>query len=172
MRKIVLMLLILMILPTCTKNKGIIPMEGLKITSSAFEHNSNIPIKYTADGENINPLLNIANIPSKTKSLVLIMDDPDAPRGDWVHWLIWNIPPSKTNIDENSIPGTQGLNSFKQNSYSGPSPPSGTHRYFFKIYALDIELSLKPSSKKQDVEQAIKSHILAKGELIGLYTKH
>lgn len=147
-------------------------MEELKITSPVFGHNHNIPLKYTAQGENISPPLNIQNIPPKTKSLVLIVDDPDAPVGTWIHWLVWNIPPSTTTIEENSIQGIEGINSFKQNSYRGPDPPSGTHRYFFKIFALDTELSLKKSSKKQDVEEAMKKHILVKAELIGLYAKH
>lgn len=145
-------------------------MTELKITSSAFEHNGNIPAKYTADGEDVNPPLHIEGIPEGTQSLVLIVDDPDAPMGTWDHWTVWNINPTD-NIGENTVPGTEGMNDFKKHSYGGPSPPSGTHRYFFKVYALDTKLDLDPDSKKADVEKAMEGHILAKGELIGLYSR-
>lgn len=118
----------------------------------------------------MNPPLNIEGTPSKTKSLVLIIDDPDAPMGTWDHWIVWNIPP-KAKIEENAVPGIEGMNSFKRHTYGGPCPPSGTHRYFFKIYSLDTLLNLPQNSRKKDVETAIKDHTLAKGELIGLYTR-
>jgi len=141
----------------------------MKLTSSDFEHMEKIPSKFTGDGEDINPNLEISNIPENTKSLVLIFDDPDAPMGTWVHWLIWNISPTTSLISENSIPGIQGKNSLGRNDYGGPMPPSGTHRYFFKLYALDKVLDLKEGSNKQELEKAIQNNILDKAELIGLY---
>jgi Raf kinase inhibitor-like YbhB/YbcL family protein len=146
-------------------------MSQLTIKSSAFEHNKPMPKKYTCIGEDINPPLTIEGIPTETKSLVLLMDDPDAVNGIFDHWVVWNIPPSTTNIAENTVPGTEGLNSGREHGYYGPCPPSGTHRYFFKVYALDTELGLSANSKKKDVEKAMQGHILAKGELIGLFHK-
>jgi len=145
-------------------------MKELTITSPAFERNKLIPSKYTCDGDDVNPPLNIKGTPEETKSLVLIVDDPDAPMGTWDHWIVWNIPPTNK-IEENSVPGTEGLNNFRRHSYGGPCPPSGTHRYFFKVYALDTKLDLNPNSRKKDVEKAMKDHILAKGELVGLYSR-
>jgi Raf kinase inhibitor-like YbhB/YbcL family protein len=144
-------------------------MSQLTIKSSAFEHNKPMPKKYTCVGEDINPPLTIEGTPPKTKSLVLLMDDPDAVNGIFDHWVVWNIPPSTTNIAENTVPGTEGLNSGREHGYYSPCPPSGTHRYFFKVYALDTELELSANSKKKDVEKAMQGHILAKGELIGLF---
>ena len=145
-------------------------MKELTIISPAFESNKSIPSKYTCDGNDVNPPLNIKGIPEETKSLVFIVDDPDAPMGTWDHWIVWNIPPTNK-IEENSVPGTEGLNDFRKHSYGGPCPPSGTHRYFFKVYALDTKLNLDPNSRKKDVEKAMKNHILAKGELVGLYSR-
>ncbi len=143
---------------------------ALKVTSSAFENNGKIPSRYTCDGENISPPLNIEGIPEGTESLVLIVDDPDAPRGNWDHWIVWNIQP-KRDIEEGSVPGVEGMNDFRKNSYGGPCPPSGTHRYFFKVYALDTHLDLTKDSTKSIVEKAMQNHILAKGELVGLYSR-
>jgi len=145
-------------------------MKKLTITSPAFENNGFIPVKYTGDGDDVNPPLNIGGISEETKSLVLIVDDPDAPMGTWDHWIVWNIPPSEK-IEEDSVPGVEGLNDFRKRSYGGPSPPFGTHRYFFKVYALDTKLDLAPNSRKKDVERAMKGHIIAQGELIGLYSR-
>ena len=142
----------------------------LEVTSPVFKHNSPIPSKYTCDGENMNPPLSIKGLPEGTKSIVLIVDDPDAPMGTWDHWVVWNISP-REKIEENTVPGTEGLNDFRRRSYGGPCPPSGTHRYFFKVYALDTMLELSPNSKKRDVEKAIEGHTLAKGEIIGLYRR-
>jgi Raf kinase inhibitor-like YbhB/YbcL family protein len=138
------------------------------IVASDFEHNQPIPKRYTCDGEDINPPLAIEGIPEETKSLVLIVDDPDAPVGTWVHWVVWNIPVTSA-IAENSVPGKEGFNSWNRNSYGGACPPDGTHRYFFKVYALDIVLDLGVNANKADVEKAMKGHIVAQGELIGLY---
>lgn len=144
--------------------------SALSITSPAFAHNSPIPQKYTCQGENVNPPLSIDHIPEGTKSMVLIVDDPDAPGGNFDHWIVWNIPPTAL-IAENSVPGTEGKNDYGINHYKGPCPPSGTHRYFFKLYALDTLLDLKTGDDKKTVEQAMRPFILASGELIGLYKK-
>ena len=140
------------------------------ITSPVFKNNEMIPRKYTCDGADVNPTLNIRGIPRKAESLVLIVDDPDAPMGTWDHWIVWNIPPEER-IEENSVPGIEGLNDFRKHSYGGPCPPSGTHRYFFRVYALDAMLDLKPNSRKRDVERAMRGHILAQGEIVGLYRR-
>jgi Raf kinase inhibitor-like YbhB/YbcL family protein len=145
-------------------------LEELQVTSPMFKHNGYIPAKYTCDGENVNPPLNITGFPKETRSLVLIVDDPDAPMGTWDHWVVWNISPREI-IKENTVPGTEGLNDFRKHSYGGPCPPSGTHRYFFKVYALDTTLELSPNSKKRDVEKAITGHMLSKGEMVGLYRR-
>ncbi|MCL4429551.1 MAG: YbhB/YbcL family Raf kinase inhibitor-like protein [Chloroflexi bacterium] len=144
-------------------------MKELTIKSPAFQHNSPIPKKYSCDGEDTNPPITIEGTPKESKSLALVVDDPDAPGGTFDHWVVWNIPPSTTKIAEHSVPGTEGLNSARQRGFMGPCPPSGTHRYFFKVYALDAELSLGAKSTKKDLEKAMQGHILAKGELIGLY---
>ena len=145
-------------------------MKTLSVSSSAFENNKLIPAKYTCDGDDVNPPLTIEGTPAETKSLVLIVDDPDAPSGTWDHWVVWNIPPTNR-IEENAVPGTEGLNTYRKHSYGGPCPPWGTHRYFFKVYALDTKLTLNPNSRKKDVEKAMKDHVLAKGELVGLYRR-
>ena len=146
-------------------------MEQLSIKSPAFEHGKLIPKKYSCDGQDINPPLTIEGIPKEAKTLVLAVDDPDAPSGTFDHWIVWNIPASASKIGENTVPGTEGMNSARQQGYMGPCPPSGTHRYFFKVYALDTELSLGASSRKKDVEKAMQGHIVAKGELVGLYRR-
>ena len=145
----------------------------MKLTS-VFNQGEKIPAKYTADGENINPPLEISRVPSGAKSLVLIVDDPDAPSGTWVHWVVINIPVSGSEfrIEKDSVPGLECMNDFRKVSYGGPSPPSGIHRYFFKVYALDIpDLKLKSSSEKADVEKAMNGHVLDKAELIGIYSR-
>ncbi|MGD0071844.1 MAG: YbhB/YbcL family Raf kinase inhibitor-like protein [Candidatus Bathyarchaeia archaeon] len=144
-------------------------MKELTIKSPAFEHGKLIPKKYSCDGQDINPPLTIEGIPKEAKTLVLAVDDPNAPSGTFDHWIVWNIPASASKIGENTVPGTEGMNGARQQGYMGPCPPSGTHRYFFKVYALDAELSLGASSRKKDVEKAMQGHILAKGELVGLY---
>lgn len=143
----------------------------MKITSLDFKNNGKIPIRFTGDGQNINPNLSIEGVPSGAKNLVLILHDPDAPAKDWVHWLVWNISPNTKLIKENSVPesAVQGINDSRQIGYDGPSPPSGTHRYFFKIFALDTLLSLREGSRREELENAMKGHVLDKAELIGLY---
>ena len=147
-------------------------MKKLSVTSPAFENNKPIPVKYTCDGANINPPLTIEDVPEETKALVLIVDDPDAPMGTFNHWVVWNIPPTTRKIEENTVPGTEGISTSRKHAYGGPCPPYGTHRYFFKVYALDTQLDLKSNSSKRDVEKAMKGHILAEGELMGLYSRH
>jgi Raf kinase inhibitor-like YbhB/YbcL family protein len=143
-------------------------MQKLKIMSSAFKYNERIPAKYTCDGIDVNPPLKFRNIPNGTKSLALIVDDPDAPMGTWIHWIVWNITPAEE-IDEDTVPGIEGINDFNKNSYGGPCPPSGIHRYFFKIYALNAMLDLNSNARKRDLEEAMKGKIISEGELIGLY---
>ncbi|HOK35417.1 MAG TPA: YbhB/YbcL family Raf kinase inhibitor-like protein [Candidatus Pacearchaeota archaeon] len=145
----------------------------MQLKSPAFENNQLIPQKYTCDGENINPPLEISEVPSKAKSLVLIVEDPDAPSGNFTHWLIWNINPSIKEIKEGETPegATEGQNDFSQNSYGGPCPPNGTHHYHFKLYALDTALELDSSTTRENVEKSMKDHILASTELIGLYQR-
>ena len=143
--------------------------SGMKITSPSFENNGAIPERFTCDGKDVNPKLMISEIPGSAKTLALIMDDPDAPMGTWVHWVMWNIPPG--NIPENSTPGTQGLNSWGRKRYGGPCPPSGVHHYFFKVYALDCRLNLPEGATKEDLLKAMEGHIIEKAELIGTYQR-
>jgi len=142
----------------------------LEVSSTAFKHNGSIPSDYTCEGKNINPALEIKNIPTAAKSLAVIMDDPDAPNGTFVHWVTWNLP-VKEIIPENSSPGTEGNNGRGNKGYMGPCPPSGTHHYHFKVYALDTSLDLKAGATKAELESAMKSHILAQGETVGVYKK-
>jgi Raf kinase inhibitor-like YbhB/YbcL family protein len=145
--------------------------KPLLITSSAFKAMKPIPSGYTCEGKDINPPIDIEGIPERAHSLVLIVDDPDAPGKTWVHWLVWNIPIAH-HIKENSVPGVQGSNDFGRQAWGGPCPPSGTHRYFFKVYALDSLLELPSRTTKRELEQAMGDHILAYGELVGLYQKN
>jgi Raf kinase inhibitor-like YbhB/YbcL family protein len=148
-------------------------MSELSITSPAFPHNGMIPIKYTCDGADVSPPLSIGNVPEKTGSLALIVDDPDAPMGTWVHWVVWNIAADTREIPENTVPpgALQGTNDFGKQKYGGPCPPSGTHRYFFKLYALNAPLALKAGATKAQVEEARSGHLLGKTELVGLYRR-
>jgi Raf kinase inhibitor-like YbhB/YbcL family protein len=148
----------------------VVDYKQLDISSTAFKPNEMIPVKYTCEGHDISPPLDIKSIPEETVSLALIVDDPDTPVGTWVHWLAWNIPVTH-HIKENEVHGVEGLNDFVQHHYGGPCPPSGTHRYFFKIYALDALLDLPRSTKKAQLEKAMSEHIIGFGELIGLYKK-
>ena len=150
----------------------------MELKSSAFEAGGMIPKKYTCDGPDASPPLNWSDVPAKAKSLALIVDDPDAPMGTWVHWVAWNIPPDARSLDEgvpkkDSLPnGTkQGTTDFRSIGYGGPCPPSGTHRYFFKLYALDTALNLPLSTTKKDLERAMQGHVLRQVELIGKYAR-
>ena len=142
----------------------------LTISSPSFKHEALIPSTYTCQGSNINPSLVIERIPKEALSLALIMDDPDAPGGPFDHWLVWNIPPVKV-IPENSHPGLEGMNSRGDLGYTGPCPPSGTHRYFFKVYAVDILLETTKGATKEKLEFALQNHTIAYGELMGRYKK-
>ena len=144
----------------------------MKITSSAFHEGGNIPSKFTCDGSDTSPPLQITGVPSEAKSLVLIADDPDAPGGLFTHWLVWNIPPQTNSIAEGSAPkGVQGANDFGKSGYRGPCPPPGTHRYSFKVLALDRELDLRSGAKRGQVDGVMKGHIIAQGQLVGRYAK-
>lgn len=145
----------------------------MKIISPVFENNTKIPSKYTCDGENVNPPLEFVQVPKIAKSLVLIVDDPDAPSKTWVHWVVYNINPKTTKVDENSIPqdGIEGMTDFGKLGYGGPCPPSGNHRYFFKLCALNISFELFPSMTKKNLEKKMQDHVLAQAELIGLYSR-
>ena len=143
---------------------------AMELKTPEFKNNEYIPKKFTYRGGNVNPALIIYDIPAGAKSIALICDDPDAPGKDWVHWVVFNIPVT-AKIEENSAPGKQGVNDFGRNGYDGPCPPFGTHRYIFKIYALDTELDLEEGISKADLERAMEGHILARAELIGLYKK-
>jgi Raf kinase inhibitor-like YbhB/YbcL family protein len=144
----------------------------MKITSSAFQEGGNIPSKFTCDGGDSSPPLQISEIPSSAKSLALVVDDPDAPSGLFTHWIVWNISPQTNGIAEGSTPnGVQGTNDFGKAGYGGPCPPSGTHRYYVKIFALDRELDLPRSTKRNQLDAAMKGHVVAQGELMGRYAK-
>jgi Raf kinase inhibitor-like YbhB/YbcL family protein len=145
----------------------------MTISSPAFENNDTIPRIYTCDEQNINPSLIFSNIPQRAKSLTLIVDDPDAPNGTWVHWTVFNIPPTTTNIAENSVPpeSTLGTTSFGKTGYGGPCPPSGTHRYFFRLYALNTVLKADTKTTKATLEKEMQGHILDQAEIVGLYRR-
>ncbi|MBL7849839.1 MAG: YbhB/YbcL family Raf kinase inhibitor-like protein [Cyclobacteriaceae bacterium] len=144
--------------------------KALAVRSPAFADHAMMPSLYTCEGENINPPLEIGDVPRETRSLVLIVEDPDAPAGTWLHWLVWNIPVTHA-IKENDVPGEQGLNDFGRRNYGGPCPPSGTHRYYFRIYALDDLLELPSGSRRKAVEEAMRNHIVGFGETVGLYKR-
>jgi hypothetical protein len=154
-----------------------VPEESMELTSPSFEQGKPIPKKFTCDGGDVSPALHWTNPPSATTSYALIADDPDAPGKTWVHWVVFNIPGDKTELGK-SFPkedrlddGTiQGTNDFGTNEYGGPCPPSGTHRYFFRLYALDTMLSLYPGTPKDKVMKAMEGHVLAEAELMGTYT--
>ena len=146
------------------------------LQSSAFQNGGNIPKKFTCEAADVTPELNWSGAPEKTQSFALIADDPDAPMRTWVHWVIYDLPPNTTKLSEGvpkqeqAASGTQGTNDFGKIGYSGPCPPPGKpHRYFFKLYALDGKLNLKPGARKAELETAMKGHVLAQAELVGKY---
>ncbi len=162
-------------LNTSTEIQSTAEVNLMKLTSSAFQHNERIASKYTCDGADVNPPLKITNVPASAKSLVLIMDDPDAikPAGKvWDHWIVFNIPPTTTEILEGKEPvGVHGKGTSNNLKYHGPCPPDAEHRYYFKLYALDTMLTLSEGVTKKQVEEAMKGHILAEAELIGRYER-
>lgn len=145
----------------------------MEIKSPAFKNNESIPSEYTCQGGNINPPLEIVDTPTEAISLALVCEDPDAPLGTWTHWLIWNIDARTKIIDKNSKPqgSVEGITSGGQAGYEGPCPPSGTHRYYFKIFALDNVLELDQNADIKKLNETMNNHILDKAELIGLYQK-
>jgi Raf kinase inhibitor-like YbhB/YbcL family protein len=146
----------------------------MEIQSPAFEQHKPIPAKYTCEGQNVSPPLSIRDIPSGTKSLALIMDDPDAPMGTFDHWIVWNLPADTKILDEGASFPNQGKNHFKEVRYGGPCPPKGSnpHRYFFKLFALDGMIDLPKGSSKDQLEDAMEGHIIGKAELVGTYQRN
>lgn len=144
----------------------------MKITSSAFQEGGDIPSKFSRDSGNVNPPLRVEGTPANAKSLVLIVDDPDAPVGLFTHWLVWNIDPKTTEIPGKGVPkgAVEGTNDYPNLGYGGPQPPSGTHRYYFKIFALDQTLDLRSGAKRLELDKAMSGHIIAQGQLMGRYT--
>jgi Raf kinase inhibitor-like YbhB/YbcL family protein len=150
----------------------------ISVSSSAFEEGSMIPSKYTCDGKDISPPLKWEGVPEGTSSIALISDDPDAPMGTWVHWVMWNVPPDAQGLPENVPPDSQlpdgsrqGITDFGRSGYGGPCPPGGTHRYYFKVYALDTMVDLPTSARKGDLLKAAEGHVLAEGQLMGRYSR-
>lgn len=172
-RLLIIPCIIIVVLFSPSLDKEVSSMAALQITSPAFQNNGNIPRQYTCDGKDINPPLVIENVPKGTKSIAVIVDDPDAPVGVWVHWVLWNIDSNTKEIKENAVPqgAVEGMNDFKRHAYGGPCPPSGTHRYFFKVYALDTMLDISPNSQKSALKKAMKGHVLTEGQIVGLYKR-
>jgi hypothetical protein len=151
---------------------------GLTLTSSAFTEGQPIPAAYTCDGRDVSPPLAWDEPPAGTRSFVLLSEDPDAPRGPWVHWVLYNVPPSARRLaagqpGDAKLPGggLQGMSDFGRTGYGGPCPPSGTHRYYFRLYALDTMLDTPPGATKAQVEAAMGGHVLAEGQLMGTYRR-
>jgi len=142
----------------------------MKLTSSAFGEGKSIPPSFTCDGADQAPTLNVEGMPANAKSLALVMDDPDAPAGTWDHWILFNIEPTVNTINDGTA-GVQGKNSWGKTGYGGPCPPSGTHRYFFKLYALDAMLDLPEATTKQQLISAMKNHIISEATLMGTYQR-
>lgn len=152
--------------------------QGLRITSAAFKEGQRIPRGYTCDGANVSPPLEWSGMPANAKTLAIVCDDPDAPSGTWVHWVLYDLPADNIGMVENmpateklAAGGFQGKNDFGKIGYGGPCPPQGTHRYFFKLYALDSELPLKAGLRKADLLKAMEGHIVAQAQLIGTYRR-
>ena len=148
-------------------------LNNMKIQSEAFDNETKIPSKYTCDGENISPPLTISQVPEKTESLVLIVEDPDAPDGNFTHYLAWNINPKTTEISEGKLPldAVIGKNDFGDNFYGGPCPPSGIHRYNFKLFALNSVINLDKNSNQKTLEEVIEEHVIGEAKIVGLYSK-
>lgn len=158
--------------PRCAPGAAEQKRSAMKITSSAFQDGGRIPTRYTCDGGDLIPPLRFEEVPAEAVSLALIVDDPDAPGGTWDHWVVWNIPPSVAGIAEGETPeGIVGRNSWKENGWGGPCPPSGEHRYVFRLYALDASLDLPSSAGKSQLERAMKSHLLDQCELVCRYRR-
>jgi Raf kinase inhibitor-like YbhB/YbcL family protein len=184
MKRLLCVPILLMLLCSCSSRDALTAPKGrtkmtVTVTSTAFHDGGSIPAKYTCDGANISPPLRWNTIPDGAKSIALIVDDPDAPRGDWVHWVVYDLPASLREIPERVPPdekilgngGRQGTTDFGKIGYGGPCPSSGTHRYFFKVYALDKELGLAPGATKAQVLKAMEGHVLTEGQLMGKYAR-
>jgi Raf kinase inhibitor-like YbhB/YbcL family protein len=145
----------------------------MKLNSTAFEQNQPIPTRYTCDGVNHNPPLTFSQVPQEAHSLVLMVEDPDAPRKVFTHWLVYNIPPTTQQIREHEVPpqSKQGMTDFGTRGYGGPCPPSGTHRYVFQLFALDITLALPEGTRKEEMLAKMKGHVIARAELVGTYRR-
>jgi Raf kinase inhibitor-like YbhB/YbcL family protein len=184
-RLLICLVLLVMLLAACSvfdKNDSpeVLPDEeeipmSMILTSSAFAEGGTIPARHARRGDNASPPLAWSGAPAETLSFALIVDDPDAPSGDWVHWIVYNLPAATTDLPEGTttLPGSaaQGKNGWGAAQYDGPQPPSGTHRYVFKLYALDVVLDLDPGANKAALLQAMEGHVLARAQLIGKYTK-
>ncbi len=146
---------------------------SLALTSPAFHNNETIPLHYTCQGDNVSPPLHIDGVPAATRSMALIMHDPDAPNGDFAHWVVWNMPPSLKQVGENSVPtgAVQGATGFGSNKYGGPCPPSGVHHYIFDLYALDSTLNVPATTGQTELKQAMQGHVLDQTSLTGLFSK-
>jgi Raf kinase inhibitor-like YbhB/YbcL family protein len=150
---------------------SLLAADQMRISSPSFQSGAEIPAKFSCTGANVSPELQISGAPSGAKTLVLIVEDPDAPSGLFTHWLVWNIDPQTTKIAENTAPpgAVQGTNDFSKRGYRGPCPPSGTHRYFFRILALDKQLDLKPGAKRYELDKAVAGHVIGRGDLMVRY---
>lgn len=148
-------------------------MKQLTIKSPAFAERERIPSKYTCDGEDVNPPLIFENVPEETRSLTIVVEDPDAPGKTWIHWVVFNIPSDVTHIAEDSVPGhsTEAMTDFGKTGYGGACPPTGTHRYYFKLYALDILLDVTEDITLEELQHSMDGHIIEQAELIGLYSR-
>ncbi|PIT98173.1 MAG: YbhB/YbcL family Raf kinase inhibitor-like protein [Candidatus Andersenbacteria bacterium CG10_big_fil_rev_8_21_14_0_10_54_11] len=145
----------------------------MQLSSTAFEDNGMIPAQYTCDGENTSPPLVIEDVPADAGSLALVVHDPDAPAGDWAHWLVWNIPPDTSRIGAGALPerAVQGITDFRVAAWGGPCPPNGEHRYIFTVYALDRSLDLPAKSRKADLERALEGNVVGTAQLVGRYSR-
>lgn len=183
---VLLMVGVGLICTSCHKEAGTVSQmetgkkggSAMRLASTAFTEGGMIPARYTGDGEDVSPPLAWSDTPAGTKSFALICDDPDAPRGTWVHWVVFNIPGSVNSLAEDVPPdktlasgGQHGISDFRKLGYGGPAPPSGTHRYYFKLYALDTMLDLQPGATKAQLLDAMKGHILAEAQLMGKYAR-
>ena len=178
MKKVVILLILLFVVSGCAKEEVVQEeiiekeVDNMKIESPNFNEGESIPEDFTCDSEDVSPELVFKDVPEGTKSLALIMDDPDAPGGTFVHWAVWNIPPDTKGISKGEkVSYPQGKNDFGKTEYGGPCPPSGVHRYFFKLYALDTMLNLKKEATKADLEKAMEGHIVAEARLMGTYQR-
>jgi len=174
-RRILMLLSMLLVMFTVSPipAKEVRKMTSMRMTSPAFVDSKSIPSNYTCDGDDQSPPLAIEGVPPEAKSLALVMDDPDAPAGVWVHWVLWNIDPATARIAQGSVPpgAEQGENSWKRRNYGGPCPPSGRHRYYFRLFALKERLDLSPSATRKDLDRAMQGKIVARCELLGLYSR-